>query len=172
MCCLTDGAVDPVVCSAHGAESRSLRRPWTMLVMVEKPDPEHVVRGNSFPWRPPEDGLTECGLEVTGRKVITKDELVQKERVQGKTRAAMTTCITCAQTATRYRSWDQDPVDAVRREVLGMRRHEQRFKRELWALAALAAAHPEQFQGFLSGLEQTTDLVARRRAKRNVQFGR
>lgn len=143
-----------------------------MVMVIEKPDPEHVVRGSSFPWRAPEDGLTECGLDVAGRKVMTKDDLVYKIRVQGQTRAAMTTCMTCAQTATRYKPWEQDPVDAVRREVLGMRRQEEKFKRELWALAALAAAHPEQFQAFMSGLEQTTDLMARRRAKkRGVQLG-
>lgn len=142
-----------------------------IAMVIEKPDPEHVVRGNSFPWRAPEDGLTECGLDVVGRKVITKDDLNYKIRVQGKTRAAMTTCITCAQTASRYKPWEQDPVDAVRREVYGMRRREERFKHELWALAALAAAHPEQFQAFLSGLEQTADLAARRRSKRIVQRG-
>lgn len=145
----------------------------TMVVMVEKPDPEHVVRSASFPWRAADDGLTECGLAVVpGRKVITLEEVKTKFRVQGKIRASMSTCITCAQTATRYRSWVQDPVDAVRREVYGRRGDEERFKRELWALAALVAAHPEEFHGFLTGLDQAADLDARRRAKRGARFGR
>lgn len=144
----------------------------TMVVMVEKPDPEHVVRSASFPWRAAEDGKTECGLSVSGRKVITLEELVAKFRVQGKIRASMTTCMTCEKTATLYRPWVQDPVDAVRREVQGMRRDEERFKRELWALAALVAAHPEEFHGFLSDLDQTTDLAAWRRAKRVRFIGR
>jgi hypothetical protein len=139
--------------------------------VVEKPNPEHVVRSASLPWRAADDGLTECGLSVPGRKVITLEEVRTKIRVQGKIRAAMTTCMTCAQTATRYRPWAEDPVDAMHREVLGRRGDGERFKRELWALAALVEAHPEEFHGFLDGLDQTADLAARRRAKQSVQPG-
>lgn len=129
---------------------------------------EHVIRRSSLPWRPPEDHLTECGRLARDHAAITYDEFTRKLRTQGQQRAAMSTCMTCWNTANRYESWAVDPVDAIRREILGQRGDTDTFRRELRALAALVEAHPDEFTGYLDGLQQTADLAARRLAKRQT----
>lgn len=134
-------------------------------LVVEKPVVEHIVRAASLPWRPADDRLTECGKSSAGYPSITREEFDKKLRLQGQQRAAMSTCMTCWNTATRWKSWAVDPVDAMSRECYGMRGDRDQLRKELWALAELVDRHREEFDGFLHGLEQTADLAARRRAK-------
>lgn len=134
--------------------------------MVDKPVIEHVIRRASLPWRPANDQLTECGKSARDYTSITYDVFTRKVRIQGQQRASMSTCMTCWNTATRYQTWAVDPVDAIRREVYGMRGDSDTFRRELWAIAALIDAHRDEFDNYLTGLSQTTDLATRRRAKR------
>lgn len=134
--------------------------------MVDKPEVEHIIRAASLPWRPPQQHLTECGRPVAGYPSISLEDFKRKLSVLGKQRCSMTTCITCWNTATRYQPWTVDPVDAIRREVYGMRGDDERFRKELWALAALVVAHRDEFDDYLAGLDKTTDLTRRRRDKR------
>lgn len=129
---------------------------------------EHVIRA-ALPWRA--DEYTECGRPLNDiTKAITRDELRKRVADLGKTRAAMLTCITCAQAAARHRIWEEDPVDAIRREVWGQ--EVERFGDELRALAALVAAHPDEFDGYLTGLAATSSLsAARARRLRRIWLG-
>lgn len=127
---------------------------------------EHIIRRATLPWRPPETQLTECGKLADRYPSITFDAFTTKVRGQGQTRAAMSTCMTCWNTATRYQPWAVDPVDALRRELHGMRTDTDALRHELWAIAAIIDAHRDEFDGYLHGLQQTTDLTARRLAKR------
>lgn len=134
--------------------------------MPPKPVIEHLIRRATVPWRAVEDHLTECGKNAADFPSITYDQFARKLRQQGQQRAAMSTCMTCWNAADRWKTWAVDPVDAVRREVLGLRDNVELFRRELWAIAALVQAHRDEFDGYLTGLNETTDLASRRRAKR------
>lgn len=134
--------------------------------MIDKPVVEHIVRRSTLPWRPPNDRLTECGKSSADYPSMTHQEFLTKLRLHGQQRASMTSCMTCWNVTTRYRDWNVDPIDAIRREILGTRRDEDTFRKELWAIAALIDAHRDEFDGYLTGLAQTADLAARRRAKR------
>lgn len=128
---------------------------------------EHVIRRASLPWRPPATWRTECGKPATEHASISYDDFVFKIRKQGQQRASLSTCMTCWTTASRYQPWSVDPVDALRREVqLG--RDPGTLRHELWAIAALIDAHRDEFDAYLQGLQQTTDLAARRQAKRTT----
>lgn len=128
---------------------------------------EHVARP-LIPWstRP---GLTECGRKVNDvAAVIDLDTFRVKLNRQGKTRAAMTTCMTCW-TRLQYgaHSWEKHPVETLDRD-LG--RYDERavIAVELRALAALVEAHRDEYDDLIRGLQDTGDLAQRRRAKRGA----
>lgn len=144
-----------------------------MPVRDEKPEKlsiDHVERGK-LPWRDAE--LTECGLPVANHPVITRASYLARVREWGQQRTRFTVCRTCATTAANYKPWEEDPVSVIRREAercgwfardddLGR----DLFVRELRALAALAAAHPEEFTGYVQGLTETVSLDAARKTRR------
>lgn len=122
----------------------------------------HVYR-TVPPWRqsPP---LTQCGLDPEGRWVLTIEEADAKWKREGSTRAAYTFCMTCTSRARSYsgawNSWQEDPVRLIDRDEGGP--HAGLAKRELHALAALAAAHPDQFAQLLAA---GNDLETRRQQR-------
>lgn len=142
-------------------------------IREEKPERlkiDHVAR-SPLPWRTIE--LTECGLPVEAHPVITRDSYLARLREWGQDRTRFTVCRTCASTAANYRTWDEDPVNAIQREAhqhgflardasLGR----DLFSRELRALAALYEAHREEFDGYVEGLTETVSLDRARHAKR------
>jgi hypothetical protein len=142
------------------------------VTVPEYPDlpVEHVLRPR-LPWRSGLD-LTECGRPLGDWAVITREAFLAKVRRQGRQRAAMTTCMTCWETATRWAAWDEDPVQAVVREAEsrwrrnGGRERDRLLRDELLALAALAEAHRAEFDGLLAGLGDTVRLSDARRARR------
>lgn len=144
-----------------------------MPVRDEKPEKlviDHVQR-ESLPWRVAE--LTECGLPVENHPVITRDSYIARVREWGQQRTRFTVCRTCATTAANYKPWEEDPVSVIRREAercgwFPREGDEGRdlFVRELRALAALAAAHPEEFSDYVQGLTETVSLDAARRTRR------
>lgn len=141
--------------------------------MKQSEDPdfplEHVYRPY-LPWRPME--LTECGLETEGKPMLERAEFLRKVARQGKTRAAMTTCITCWQTAERWADWNTSPSHVVFREVRNAGYYAaetievKRIDAELRAIAALIAAHRDEFDTFLTDLGGTVDLTAERQRRR------
>ena len=133
---------------------------------------DHVARPN-LPWR--HDVLTECGLtEMSAQRVLTRAAFEDKVKRQGKTRSAMTTCMTCWQTASRWKDWSQAPSEVMRREMPAwsspLHPH-NRLDAELRAIAALIEAHREEFDGFLRGLAATSDLDTRRAMRRRRIVG-
>jgi hypothetical protein len=95
-------------------------------------------------------------------------------------------CMTCVSTSDRYRSRytpviTEDIVMAVARAASSVQhshppypgedpsptwRERQRLAAEFEAIIALIAAHREEFDGYLSGREQTVSLADRRRQRR------
>lgn len=126
---------------------------------------DHVIRP-TLPWRSQE--YTECGRPLNDvTKVITRQEWRERLKDLGKTRAAMITCVTCYEAAERHRTWDEDPVDALRREVgYGYGRQIDGLRDELRAVAALVQAHRDEFDGYLEGIAATTSLDDARRERR------
>lgn len=136
----------------------------------EKLHVDHVERG-PLPWRNVE--LTECGLPIGGHPVITRDSYLARLREWGKERTRFTVCRTCANTAANYKPWDEDPVSTMKREaercgwfVRDDDEGRNLFTRELRALAALAAAHEDEFRSYVEGLTETVSLDAARKTRR------
>lgn len=118
---------------------------------------DHILRPG-LPWRDGVGAITECGLEATETKTISRAEYVQRRKELGPQRASMFTCMTCSQTSGRWQSWEQDPRVAMQREIEWERGaaywHErtdrgQRLKDELKAIASLVAAHREEFDALI-----------------------
>lgn len=124
---------------------------------------DHIVRAN-LPWR--ERPLTECGRFTEDVKTtITRDAFLARLAKLGKQRTAFTICMTCATNVHRWPStFTQNPVEAMRREVWAHKTEDQ-LTAELRAIAELIAAHPDEFYGYLTGLDSTIDLAQARRKK-------
>ena len=119
---------------------------------------DHIIRPQ-LPWRTSEEGaITECGHDASKVKAITRDEFLQRFKDFGRQRTALFTCMTCAETANRYGTWQDDPRIAIQRETVWERgeaywrvaRNDRgdRLKRELLAIASLIEAHREEFDAF------------------------
>lgn len=111
---------------------------------------DHVIRP-TLPWRMTGVALTECGYDASKVKTISRDELIARLKDYGQQRTAILTCMTCVETATRWRTWDQDPRDALDREIQWERRRdlkdtERSLRAELSALAELADSHRDEFE--------------------------
>jgi hypothetical protein len=137
---------------------------------------DHIARA-VLPWREAERGLTECGLAAASYPTIDREAYFQRLTDFGKTRAAMLTCVTCSDVVRHHAPWHVDPVSAIEREVTHYfgRYSEDRprppnpkyepFRRELRAIAALIAAHREEFDAYLVGLGTVSELDEARRKK-------
>lgn len=88
----------------------------------------------------------------------------------GQQRTALLTCMTCADTARRWRTWEDDPLQAMQREIewesgRGYGRRKDRGFRthdELIAIAALIDAHREEFEARIAESEQRREWVERK----------
>ena len=128
---------------------------------------EHILRP-LLPWR--SDGaITECGLNGASVKALTREQHLARLKEYGEQRTALLTCMTCMRTAEQYPDWQTEPRLALGREVAWERVHYsrgrvmtyggdngQRLRDELLAIESLIAAHPEEFQRYIS------DTVTRR----------
>jgi hypothetical protein len=117
---------------------------------------DHILRPR-LPWRTDVAALTECGYDATKVKALTRDDIDQRLKDLGKQRTAMLTCMTCMNTAGRWKTWDEDPREAIGREVEWEGRWRQdrghRLRDELLAIEALIAAHPEEFKKLLADID-------------------
>ncbi len=129
---------------------------------------EHVLRP-ALPWR--DEELTECGRKP-GEHILTRDAFIAKVRKLGKTRAAMTTCMTCFETAQRWPDWNANPVAVIAREVKHFTfwgaQQQGPLKEELRAIALLVEAHREEFDETLAALRATVPLARPRRQGRRT----
>jgi hypothetical protein len=142
---------------------------------------DHITRA-VLPWRTVAE-LTECGkpaADLAGR-LVTRAEAATRIKAVGQKRAAFSLCMTCVSTSDRHRNLyghTEDPVGVVARATGAVRhaappwngreetkdwRERERLVTELEAIAALIEAHREEFDGYLSGREQTVSLADRRR---------
>ena len=154
---------------------------------TEKVGPvDHITR-NVLPWRTSVD-LTECGkpvADLAGRLISRADAAARIKKI-GQRRSMFSLCMTCVAASDRNRGiggLGGDAVAVVARETGGVQyvqppspysregttakwAERQRLNAEFEAIAALGAAHREEFDGYLAGREQTVSLADRRRQRR------
>jgi hypothetical protein len=146
---------------------------------AEVKDPvDHVLRP-SLPWRVSGEGaITECGYDASKVKTLTRAEYFQREKDLGKQRTAMLTCMTCADTAKRWGTWDDDTRLALEREIqwergnLYYRTRDDRGERlrdELTAIAALIEAHRDEFVAHIEATERRREWLGKKVALEHRQ---
>ena len=134
---------------------------------------DHILRP-TLPWRQNGEGaITECGLDASKVKALSRPEFLQRLKDFGQQRTALLTCMTCSDTARRWRTWDEDPREAMQREIEWERKgaywggrdeHGRRLKDELLAIAALIEAHREEFDAILKANEQRREWLEKKAA--------
>ena len=134
---------------------------------------DHILRP-LLPWRSPDEGaITECGYDASKVSTLTRAEFEARVKDMGKQRAAMFTCMTCADTARRWASWEDDPRLAIAREAEWERGSAywrsrddrgRRLKDELLAIAALIEAHREEFDATIAADKQRREWLERKAA--------
>ena len=138
---------------------------------MKEPAVDHVLRP-ALPWRPA-SAITECGYDASKVKTLTRTEYFQRVKDMGQQRAAMVTCMTCGQTASRWGTWDDDPRLAMQREIewergsaywRGRDDRGQRLKDELVAIATLIEAHRGEFDAMLATNEQRREWLEKKAA--------
>ena len=116
---------------------------------------DHIMRPQ-LPWRTVA-GVTECGYNSAKVPTITRAAYFDRRKELGQQRCAMVTCMTCAQTAERWGSWEDDPRPAMQRELAWEYGHHSWRERgrgdllrdELLAIAALIEAHRDEFDAHI-----------------------
>lgn len=141
--------------------------------MALKQPVDHILRP-ALPWRD-QAIMTECGYDASKVSSITRGAYFKRKKDLGVQRAAMITCMTCSQTATRWQTWEQDPRKALGREIEWEARcgylenRGQKLKDELTAIAALIEAHKDEFEGLVKQSEQRREWVAQKAARQRKQ---
>lgn len=128
---------------------------------------DHILRV-PLPWREASE-ITECGLEAVRGQFITREAFVQRVKELGQQRAALLTCMTCAQTAGRHGIWADDPRQGIAREIewegsgrWSHRDRGQHLKDELLAIAALIEAHRDEFDASVKATEGRREWLERK----------
>lgn len=134
---------------------------------------DHILRSR-LPWRDPNEGaLTECGYNAAKVNTISREAYFARLKDLGQQRTALMTCMTCADTAKRWGTWDDDPRLAMGREIEWERGgaywtartdRGQLLKDELLAIAALVEAHREEFDGLLAETEKRREWLEKKDA--------
>lgn len=141
-----------------------------MINYTSPPDAIDHIQRATLPWRAAAQ-LTECGRKLSDVKgFITRDEAEARHKRLGHKRAMFSMCMTCLDAVSRWKTWQEDPVDAIRRESADLWNKDQpradQLRKELRAIAALIEAHRDEFDGYLTGLEHTISLADARQARR------
>ena len=131
--------------------------------MVMNDPIDHILRPQ-LPWRF-DAGITECGLNAAKAPTLTRDQYVKRRKDYGQQRTAMTVCMTCASTAQRWESWEQDPRKAIGREVewethWSRSDRGDRLRDELLAVAALIESHRAEFEAHILAAKQRREWLA------------
>lgn len=121
-------------------------------------EPVDHVRRPKLPWRD-DSGMTECGFDASKVSTLTREEYFARLKDLGQQRCALLTCMTCATTAGRWGTWEDDPRRALEREIqweAAWRRGDrgERLRDELLAIAALVEAHRDEFEAHVNETEQ------------------
>lgn len=130
---------------------------------------DHILRP-TLPWRDAA-AMTECGLNANSVKTLSRAEFFARLKDMGQQRTAMLTCMTCADTAKRWGTWEDDPRRAIEREVnwetswgRQLRDRGERLRDELIAIADLIETHREEFDAHLLATEQRRAWLAQKEA--------
>lgn len=132
---------------------------------------DHIERPR-LPWRHGQDAITECGKIAASVRTVTRDTHARRLKELGQQRTAMLTCMTCYQTSERWGSWDQDPREAIQREIdwegtsKWDRGRGHALHDELRALAALVKLCPTEFDACLHAVRNTVDISVARTRRR------
>lgn len=123
---------------------------------------DHILRPQ-LPWRVG-GGITECGYDASKVQTLTRAEYFARRKDLGQQRSAMLTCMTCASTAQRWGTWEDDPRKALEREIqweTAWSRDERgrRLADELEAMAALVEGHREEFDAYIETAEQRRSWI-------------
>lgn len=132
---------------------------------------DHILRPR-LPWRIGEGAITECGFDASKVKSLTRADFFQRVKDMGKQRTAMLTCMTCADTAGRWGTWEDDPRLAMEREITwergnGYRPRSDRgelLKDELIAIAALIEMHHNEFLSIVMTSVQRREWLEKKAA--------
>lgn len=132
---------------------------------------DHILRPR-LPWRGDESAITECGYDASKVKTLTREEFFQRRKELGERRTAMLTCMTCSDTTRRWKTWEDDPRQALEREITwewggGYHAREDRGVRlrdELFAIASLIEAHRDEFAGLVTTTEQRREWLEKKAA--------
>lgn len=133
---------------------------YDILEVSVKEPVDHILRPQ-LPWRRG-GGVTECGYSSEKVPTLTREAYFQRVKEFGRQRAAMLTCMTCSDAATRWSTWDDDPRQAMQRELEwegGYRRRDRgnRTHDELLAISSLIDAHRDEFDAHVRETEQRRD---------------
>ncbi len=139
---------------------------------------DHILRPR-LPWRA-DIQITECGHDAAKVGTLTRAAFFARLKDYGQQRTALTTCMTCVQTAQRWPTWTEDPRTALMREVVwegaalwssfGRINPEPRghqLRDDLLAIEILIATHAEEFRKLLSIIDarnEWRELKARKGA--------
>lgn len=142
---------------------------------------DHILRAR-LPWRSPDEApITECGYDASKVTTLTRAEYTQRLKDYGQQRTAICTCMTCADTARRWGTWEDDPRLAIELEIQWERPHGyyarpsdkrgQRMRDELVAIAALIEAHPDEFAANIEAIERRREWLEKKaEIKRKAQI--
>lgn len=131
---------------------------------------DHILRPQ-LPWRSG-PGMTECGFDALKVKTLSRAEFVARLKDMGQQRTALLTCMTCSDTARRHGTWDDDPREALQREIAwecGWRRSDRglQLRDELLAVAALIDAHRSEFDELVGAANKRRDWLEKKAAIAN-----
>lgn len=136
---------------------------------------DHILRPR-LPWRDTKAGaITECGYDASKVTTITRATYFQRLKDYGQQRTAMLTCMTCSSTAGRWGTWEDDPRQAIQREIEWECRYRNErgrdLKDELIVIAEMITAHREEFDARLSENARRREWVEKKAyAKRRASF--
>lgn len=115
-----------------------------------KPTVAHIVRVR-LPWNTTD--RTECGKDPEQfRRVVSRGEAVRRWKEVGATRARYEFCMTCVDTANRWPSFNDDPVEASKRGATWRTGHDDLTSAELRAVALVLDSHRDEFEAVVGDL--------------------
>lgn len=133
---------------------------------------DHIERP-LLPWRTGPI-LTECGITAVHVRAVTRSDFKRRLKEWGKARTAMTTCMTCYETASRWVDWNENPLQAMAREIHWeghwTRDRGKQLHDELRSIAMLIDAHKDEFAELIRKVQGVADLSAVRRKRRGMHL--
>ena len=124
---------------------------------------DHILRP-CLPWRDV-SAVTECGYDASKVKTISREEFVARLEEFGIQRTALFTCMNCSYAAKRWGSWEDDPRQALAREIdwenPRTRGRGTQLLDELKAIFGFIKAHPDEFKTLVEKIRWVNKKVTR-----------